>query len=129
MLARGADDLLRVLIGLASLLFRERVLVLRFLIALTDFDCVEFVAPDAAGQNLLTAGFDIEVPTPADFHDRQRHRPIFFAYEDIRACLSPVVFENHFDTCLGGEPLRVFLVAEPFARVCDIIAVRPEDFT
>ena len=76
MLSIGADDSLRILIYSGTVMFFHRILVLGFHVVTTDFDSIQFVAPNAPVQNFLTSCGSVEEPSSISLDDGDRQWPI-----------------------------------------------------
>src|SRR5208337_2908356 len=67
----------------AERIFRG-VVPLRFDIGAADLDCVQLVPADAAFDDLLGAGLDVEKPTRSSFDERNWIGPFLLAEDDDR---------------------------------------------
>src|SRR5260370_40282343 len=79
--ARSADNPLGILVYLVALAFLQRIFVLRFHVATTDVDGIEFVAADTAIEQLSAARFRIKGPFVTHLHNRYRERPVLVAHK------------------------------------------------
>src|SRR5260370_14163198 len=80
--ARSADNPLGILVYLVALAFLQRIFVLRFHVATTDVDGIEFVAADTAIEQLSAARFRIKGPFVTHLHNRYRERPVLVAHKN-----------------------------------------------
>src|SRR6476659_6934009 len=87
MFPRRADDSLRVLVHLGIVVLLLSIFLLRFDETTADGNRVQFVCPNTAIQNLLTALLGIEVPLAVLLHDWNRKRKIVVSNRENSAVL------------------------------------------
>ena len=128
MLARCADNALRVLIHLRIVVFLLRIFVLRFIEPATDRDRVQLVCADPAIQNFFLTDLRVEEPFPLLFHDRNwarvvlltdhENRVIGFLFIDIDRALFLRLFSKRD---------RAVLILNRIVGADDLVAVGSED--
>src|SRR5215203_5003910 len=77
--ARRADDALGILVDQRAVVLCQRVFMLGFDIAATNFDGVQLVSADSPVQNLLASGLGVEIPCTAFPDNWYRKLPVVLA--------------------------------------------------
>src|SRR5262249_58142554 len=104
LLTPGADNALRILVHFVVLAFSKRILVLRFAVAATDINGIEFIAADPPMQELLAPCFSVELPLVTDFNYRDREWPILGANDKECSFSGLWVNRNPFlFVCFGSK--------------------------
>src|SRR5262249_19045255 len=102
------------------------IIVLRIDVSERRLNGVEFVAANAAGQNLLPSGGPVELPTVTFANQRNRNRKILWADDQSRFGVAV-----HLNLMLGIVSLDKFFaqigVSDGIAGRSDVRAVRTKD--
>jgi hypothetical protein len=128
LLAGSADDALGVLVHVVSLALLVRVVVLRFYVALADFNGVQFIGADAAIEEFLAAGFGVKVLFVTPLYNRHGERPVFVTHEE--ECAVPIlrIHGNAFlFVGLGSKISGVLPVLRQLAAEYDVLAIGPKN--
>src|SRR5712664_2817153 len=126
--ARGAHNALGVLVHLVTFVLLERIFVLRFHVAAANVNGVQFIATDAPVEELLAAGFSIEVPLASQFYERHGKGPVLVAHEE--ECPNALLWidGNAFLLARFGSEVRGALtVLRVFTGKKDIVATRTKN--
>src|SRR6266850_281587 len=126
--ARGAHNALGVLVHFVTFVPLESIFVLRFHVTAANVNGVQFIAADAPVEELLAAGFSIEVPLAAQFYERHGKGPVLVAHEEVCTNALPWIGGNALLFARFRSEVRGSLaVLRVFTGKKDIVATRTEN--
>src|SRR5436190_6868961 len=128
MLARAADDPLRILIDTGVVVNFGGVFLLGFNEAPADLDGIQFVCADPPVENLLLSLFRIENPLSISAHDWNWKRPIVVSNEKDGAFrVLRINVDNRLFTGLFCERFGILSVSHWVHRRDEVFAVGTEN--
>src|SRR6516164_269627 len=128
LLPRSADNALSILVNAIAFPWLKGIFVLRFYIAMTNLNCVQFVGTNAAIEKLLPASIGIKEPLATSLYNWYREGPVLVTNQEECAVAS---FGIHRDTFLfmglRGEVSCMLAVLRVFAAEDNILSSRSKD--
>src|SRR6185437_4452872 len=127
LLARAADDALRILVYVVTSTLLHRVLMLSLDKTMTDLDRIEFIRADPPVQDLLMTLHSVEVPLAAGLHDRNGERPFTVSNQQISVITAfrlerKRVFLMRLSSKIGDS----LLILCRFVGEQEVVRIRPE---